>query len=114
MANDKLLDLCTSSTTLGNGIAVHMLDYLSTVKTTPYGFKELASEFLDTSRVLIASKSGLAETVRARSQLAANVAKELQERLRQVNSAFSVLNQVVNRCKSFTLRCFRREYVAAS
>lgn len=39
---ESLLELCTSSITLGNSIAVHMLDYLSVVKDPPHGFNRLA------------------------------------------------------------------------
>ena len=94
---DALLELCTSSITLGGSIAVHLLDYLSIVKDLPKGFNKLAVEFLETSRVLIHARSGLAEAVRSLKPLLADVTNELRERFRQINTAFTVLNQVVNR-----------------
>ena len=94
---ESLLQLCTSSITMGNSIAVHMLDYLSVVKDPPYGFNKLAVEFLETSRVLIPSKTGLSQVSRSSTALPARVMTELREKLQQISTAFSVLNQVVNR-----------------
>lgn len=88
---DSLIQLVTSSITLGNTIAVHLLDFLSVVKDPPYGFNKLAVEFLETSRVLIPAKTGL------RADVPPKIAVELRERLRQLSTSFNVLNQVVNR-----------------
>jgi hypothetical protein len=38
---ESVLELCTASITLGNSIAVHMLDYLSVVRDAPNGFNRL-------------------------------------------------------------------------
>ena len=94
---DSLLELCTNSITLGNSIAVHMLDYLSVVKDPPHGFNKLAVEFLETSRNLIPAKTGLADTARSLSQFPADVSNDLRERFRQVHTTFTLLNNVVNR-----------------
>ncbi|KAK4541651.1 hypothetical protein LTR36_007795 [Oleoguttula mirabilis] len=94
---ETLLELCASSTTLGNIIAVHVLEYLSVAKAPPDGFNRLAVEFLETSRVLLPTKAGLAVAERARTQFLADITKELRERLRQAFTALTVLNQVVNR-----------------
>ena len=94
---EALLELCTSSTTLGNSIAVHVLDYLSIVKDPPVGFNKLAVEFLDTATVLIPGRSGLAEAARAYSHLPADISSEIRERLKQVHTAFSALNAVINK-----------------
>ena len=95
--NNTLLELCTSSITLGNSIAVHMLDYLSIVQDPPNGFNKLAVEFLETSRVLIPAKTGLTDVARSFTQLPAKVTNELWDRFRSIHTAFTVLNQVVNR-----------------
>lgn len=94
---DSLLELCTSSITLGNTIAVHMLDYLSVVKDPPNGFNKLAVEFLETSRHLIPARTGLADLARSLTNLLADVAAELRDRFRQLHTTFSLLNNVVNR-----------------
>lgn len=94
---ESLLELCTTSITLGNSIAVHMLDYLSVVKDPPFGFNKLAVEFLDTATVLIPGRSGLAETARAYSHLPPDTSTDIRERLRGVHTAFTALNAVVNK-----------------
>lgn len=94
---EGLLELCTSSITLGNSIAVHMLDYLSVVKDPPNGFNRLSVEFLETSRILIPAKTGLTDAARSYTQLPTDVSNELRDRLRQLHTAFTVLNQVVNK-----------------
>lgn len=94
---DSLLELCTSSITLGNSIAVHMLDYLSVVRDPPTGFNRLAVEFLETSRVIIPAKTGLTEAARSYTQLPSETANELRERFKVVHTSFTVLNQVVNK-----------------
>ncbi|KAK3715681.1 hypothetical protein LTR37_006906 [Vermiconidia calcicola] len=94
---DTLLELCTTTITVGNSIAVHILDYLSVVKDPPHGFNKLAVQFLETSRVLIPAKTGLTEAARSYTQFSTDVTNELRERFRSVSTAFTVLNQVVNR-----------------
>lgn len=94
---DSLLELCTSSITLGNNISIHLLDYLSIVKDPPHGFNKLAVEFLETSRVIIPARTGLAEVERSFTQLPADITTDLLERFRQVKNAFTVLDQVVNK-----------------
>lgn len=92
-----LLDLCTSSITLGNSIAVHMLDYLSVVRDSPVGFNRLAVEFIEVSRVVIPAKVGLTEAGRSYTALPADPARDLKERFQQLYTSYTVLNQVVNK-----------------
>lgn len=94
---ESLLELCTSSITLGNTVAVHLLDYLSIVKDPPTGFNRLAVEFLQTATVLIPGRSGLADAARAYSHLPPDTSSDIRERLREVHTAFSALNVVVNK-----------------
>lgn len=74
-----------------------MLDYLSVVKDPPVGFNKLAVEFLETSRVIIPAKTGLTEAARSYSQLSPDTANDLVGRFRSLHTAFTVLNQVVNK-----------------
>ncbi|TKA61679.1 hypothetical protein B0A55_12631, partial [Friedmanniomyces simplex] len=91
------LELCTSIISQGNGIAVHILEYLSNVKTPRHGFKELAIEFLDTSRALFPAQAGLTEAYRSRTQLSPDSTNELHELFRLYDVNFSVLKQMVNK-----------------
>lgn len=94
---ETLLELCTSTTTLGNTIAVHLVEYLSVAKSTSHGFKELAVEFLETSRILFPAKVGLTETARTGTQFPSDITQELRERFHQTHTVFIVLNQLVNK-----------------
>ena len=94
---ETLLELCTSTITLGNSTAVHILEYLSDVKDPRHGVKELAAELLETSRPLFPTKTGLTEAARYRTQFPAELTSELQELLRQYNMNFVVLRQLVNK-----------------
>ena len=94
---DTLLELCTTSVTLGNSVAVHLLDYLSIAPDPPHGFNKVAVEFLETSRVLIPARTGLTEAARSSTQLPAHTTNDLRQRFSQINNAFTVLDQVVTR-----------------
>lgn len=74
-----------------------MLEYLSEARNPRRGFRELALHFLETSRPLFSAKTGLIEAERARTEFPADTTNELRDLLRQYNSDFSVLNQMVNR-----------------
>ncbi|KAK5735461.1 hypothetical protein LTR17_008159 [Elasticomyces elasticus] len=91
------LELCTSIIAQGNSIAVHILEYLSDSKTPRTGFRELAIEFLNTSRSLFPTRAGLTGAAQSRTQLPADSTNELQELLRQYEVNFSVLRQMVNK-----------------
>ena len=77
---ESLLDLCTSTLTLGNSIAVHLLDYLSVVKSAPHGFEELAVSFLETSRVLFPVRIGLAAAAASRPPATTSERRQRSER----------------------------------
>ncbi|KIW95692.1 uncharacterized protein Z519_04277 [Cladophialophora bantiana CBS 173.52] len=92
---ESLLDLCGKATTLGNSISVRMLEYLSTVKEAPHGFRELATNFLDICRVLCSIEAGLSEASRTHSQFPNDMQQELDKKFRQTNDDFIVLNQML-------------------
>ena len=91
---EALLDLCSRATILGNTVSVRMLEYLSTVKHLPHGFKELANDFLDISRILFSIEAGLAETSRAQT-FPQEMVLELDKKFRQTHDEFVVLNQML-------------------
>lgn len=92
---ESLLDLCTRATSLGNSVSVRLLEYLSTVKHHPHGFRELATDFLDISRILWAIEAGLIESTRTHNQLPADMVKELDKKFRGTHDDFMVLNQLL-------------------
>lgn len=92
---ETLLDLCTRATSQGNTISVRMLEYLSTVKDPPFGFRDLASNFLEICRILYSIEAGLTETQRANGQFPNDMQLELDKKFRQTNDDFIVLNQML-------------------
>lgn len=96
---ESLLDLSTSTIAAGNSLAVHLLDYLSVVKSAPQGFEELAITFLETSRVLFPVRIGLLAVAASRNHppRSVNVDNDLKERLRRCAAAFASLDQLVAR-----------------
>lgn len=64
MEKESLLELCTRVTELGNSISVRMLEYLSTTRNYPHGFRELATDFLEICRNLWPIEAGLTEAIR--------------------------------------------------
>lgn len=54
-------------------------------------------EFLSVSSVVIPAKTGLQEAARSYTQLPPDVTNDLKERFKTLHTAFTVLNQVVNK-----------------
>jgi ankyrin repeat protein len=91
------LELCTKATLLGNSISVRMLEYLSTAKHYPHGFRELSTEFLDICRIMWSIEAGLTEANRrhTQGQFPADMIQELEKKFRSINDDFIVLNQTL-------------------
>ncbi|RBQ97205.1 hypothetical protein VDGD_05392 [Verticillium dahliae] len=92
---DSVLDLCTRSTLLGNNISVRMLEFLTTVKHQPHGFRELAESFLDVCRHLWSIEAGLAEASRTNQEFPSDMVQELDSKFRQTNHDFQVLDHMM-------------------
>ncbi|KAL8420406.1 hypothetical protein RB594_003262 [Gaeumannomyces avenae] len=90
-----LLELCTKATLMGNNISVRMLEFLSSVKHQPHGFKNLAQDFLDICRILWAIEAGLSECFRAGQHFPDDMVKELNGKFRQTNADFQVLDHMM-------------------
>ncbi|KAJ9144160.1 Ankyrin [Pleurostoma richardsiae] len=96
-SRESVLELCTKVTILGNSVSVRMLEFLSTVKHQPHGFRELAHDFLDSCRILWSIEAGLTETNRTANQFPVDMINELDKKFRQTNDDFTVLNQMLTR-----------------
>lgn len=110
--------LCTRATILGNDISVRLVEILSTVKSRPAGIHELATEFLEISRILWSIETGIAKAVHRGSHesMQTNEASEpsgdethasifspgmtdvLASRLRQTIRDFEALDNVLAKC----------------
>ncbi|KAJ9641762.1 hypothetical protein H2199_004974 [Coniosporium tulheliwenetii] len=90
-------ELCTRATVLGNSISVRMLEYLSTVKNQPHGFRGLATNFLEICRILWSIEAGLEEASSMHNQLPVDMIQELDKKFRQANDDFIALNQMLSK-----------------
>lgn len=88
------LELCSSTISLGNSIAVHALEYLSIAKHPRHHLRECLVEFLGASRALFPARAGLQ---RATVTFTNDIDQELKARFLQAKNAFVVLDQVVNK-----------------
>ncbi|ETN41577.1 uncharacterized protein HMPREF1541_03513 [Cyphellophora europaea CBS 101466] len=95
MGKESLLELCTRATELGNSISVRMLEYLSTTKAYPHGFKELATDFLEICRILWPIEAGLTEASKQRTHLPNDMISELDKKFRATIDQFILLNQML-------------------
>ncbi|RMZ82971.1 hypothetical protein DV737_g1835, partial [Chaetothyriales sp. CBS 132003] len=94
---ETLLELCNAATNVGNSISMRMLEYLGTVKQQPHGFKDLACDFLDISRILWSIEAGLTEAARSQTKFPQDMTQELDKKFRQTNDDFMVLNQLLTK-----------------
>lgn len=92
---ETILELCSKATIQGNSLSVRILEYLSTVKIPPSGFKQLATDFLDLSRILWSIEAGLAESALKKNKLPVDLVEELDAKFRKTSDDFSVLNQML-------------------
>ncbi|KAK8029108.1 hypothetical protein PG991_006164 [Apiospora marii] len=98
------LSHCHKATVLGNKISIHMLDFLSTVKTHPHGFVELANEFLDLCRIMWALEAGLTESTRTNQQFPAEMIQEMDKKFKSTYTDFQHLDQWVGRFLEYERR----------
>ncbi|KAK4579841.1 hypothetical protein LTR86_000042 [Recurvomyces mirabilis] len=94
---DTLLDNCITVIQLGNNVAVHILEYMSDVEKPRHGFRELSTDFVESSRYLFSAKNGLTETVRSHTQFPQHTDRELREIFRQYHTIILALKQMVNK-----------------
>ncbi|KAK8128545.1 hypothetical protein PG984_009653 [Apiospora sp. TS-2023a] len=98
------LSHCHKATVLGNKISIHMLDFLSTVKTHPHGFVELANEFLELCRIMWALEAGLTESTRTNQQFPAEMIQEMDKKFKSTYTDFQHLDQWVGRFLEYERR----------
>lgn len=74
-----------------------MLDFLSTVKTHPLGFDELAHDFLEVCRIMWSLEAGLLECAKIHQTLPDEMLQELDKKFRTTHSDFQILDQWITR-----------------
>ncbi|KAL3478162.1 ankyrin repeat-containing domain protein [Aspergillus californicus] len=83
------------ATQLGNQISVHMLNYLSTTKELPSGFRELSHTFLDTCRTLWAIEAGVGELAGANRALPEVIINEVEKKFTDAYADFQHLEKLI-------------------
>ncbi|KAL3462379.1 ankyrin [Aspergillus heterothallicus] len=83
------------ATQLGNQISVHMLNYISTTKDLPSGFRELSHTFLDTCRTLWAIEAGVTELAAANRALPEVIITEVEKKFVAAYADFQHLEKVI-------------------
>lgn len=98
-AQAQCLETCSKTTKTGDRIAVHLLEYLTSVKQghLPHGLDELAHGFMSTSHVLLTLEAGLEECTRTRQIFPADLLAELDKKFRVCQADFQLLDQTL--CK---------------
>lgn len=96
-AQAQCLETCSKTTKTGDRIAVHLLEYLTSVKQghLPHGLDELAHGFLATCQVLLTLEAGLEECTRTRQIFPADLLAELDKKFRVCSADFQLLDQTL-------------------
>ncbi|KAH6659413.1 ankyrin repeat-containing domain protein [Truncatella angustata] len=95
--SEVVFDHCHKATVLGNSISIHMLDFLSTVKSPPFGFDELAHDFLEVCRIMWSLEAGLSEMGKTHQSLPAEMLLEMDKKFKTTHGDFQVLDQWITR-----------------
>lgn len=98
-AQAQCLDLCSKTTKTGDRIAIHLLEYLTSVKQDhmPHGLDELAHGFLATCQILSTLETGLEECTRTRQLFPADLLAELEKKFRVCQADFQLLDQTLTK-----------------
>jgi ankyrin repeat protein len=81
-----------------------MLEYLSTVKSRPFGFDNLAFDFLDICRILWTIEAGLSECSRTHQKFPQDLLQELDKKFRATHSDFQALDQMLTKFLDYEKR----------
>lgn len=92
---EAICSVAALATQLGNQISVHMLNYLSTTKDLPDGFRELSHTFLDTCRTLWAIEAGVTELAAANRALPEVIIEEVEKKFVSTYRDFKQLDKII-------------------
>ncbi|KAI0482450.1 ankyrin repeat-containing domain protein [Xylariaceae sp. FL0804] len=99
MFQQAALSHCHRATELGNVIAIHMLEYLTTATLPEHGVEELAQDFLDVCRIMWSIEAGLGEFARISREVPAGILHELDRKFQTTHGDFQALDQWLTRSK---------------
>ncbi|KAL4916771.1 ankyrin repeat-containing domain protein [Aspergillus aurantiobrunneus] len=92
------------ATQLGNQISVLMLNYISTAKDLPSGFRELSHTFLDTCRTLWAIETGVSELAAANRALPEVIINEVEKKFAAAYADFQSLAKLIGKLNHYEHR----------
>ncbi len=96
-SEETLLGLCNRATQQGNNISVRMLEFLTTVKRQPLGFRDLGHDFLDICRILTSIDVGLGEFLKTSQQFPPGMIEELVKKFEQTIDDFTILESLLQK-----------------
>ncbi|KAI0162285.1 ankyrin repeat-containing domain protein [Xylariaceae sp. FL1272] len=91
------LNHCHKATVLGNIIAIHMLEYLTTASLNQDGLNKLAHDFLEVCRIMWSIEAGLIEFTRKNQALPLDMTQELDRKFQTAHSDFQALDHWLSR-----------------
>ncbi|KAJ5972296.1 uncharacterized protein N7479_002214 [Penicillium vulpinum] len=94
-SEETICSVSALATQLGNQISVHILNYLSTTKNLPDGFRELSHIFLDTCRMLWAIEAGVTELASANRALPDVIIEEVEKKFVSTYRDFQQLDKII-------------------
>lgn len=92
-AQTQCLEICKSTSKIGDRVSVRLLEYLTTSKEPSQSFDTLAHGFLDTCQIVFAIEAGLEEYGRTGQAFPAEVLAELEKKFRLTQTDMNLLDQ---------------------
>lgn len=96
-SESQILDLCTRATGLANSISVHIVEYISTVKSQTPGIRPLAINFLEVCQKVWPIQSGILDTLNGTENVPRDVLQELEEKIKHTIDSFTSLDLLMTR-----------------
>ncbi|KAI1502604.1 ankyrin repeat-containing domain protein [Biscogniauxia marginata] len=91
---------CHKATVLGNMIAIHMLEYITTVTHPHEGFEALAHEFMDVCHIMWSVEAGLVDCSQSHQTLPLDMTQELDRKFQTTHADFQALDHWLSRSLS--------------
>ncbi|KAI5927387.1 ankyrin repeat-containing domain protein [Camillea tinctor] len=91
---------CHKATVLGNMIAIHMLEYITTVTHRHEDLERLAHDFMDVCHIMWSVEAGLVECTQSHQTLPLEMTQELDRKFQTTHADFQALDHWLSRSLS--------------
>ncbi|KAI0601535.1 ankyrin repeat-containing domain protein [Biscogniauxia sp. FL1348] len=91
---------CHKATVLGNLIAIHMLEYITTVSHRHEDLERLAHDFMDVCHIMWSVEAGLVECTQSHQTLPLEMTQELDRKFQTTHADFQALDHWLSRSLS--------------